>query len=1044
MKLNRFLAVFAVLLLVGLPVFAQTTAGLTGTVSLGGNPLPGATVTISSPNLQGVRTAVTDVNGNYNFGGLPPGDYTVKFEMESMQSVTRTTRIGLSSTSRVDAELKLSSVAEAITVTASAPAVLETTEVQTNISANLIENLPIGRTLLATVNLAPGVSTNGPAGATMISGGYAYDSSYYVDGAVVNEVLRGQPQNLFIEDALQETTVQTGAISAEYGRFTGGVVTAISKSGGNEFSGSFRDSLTNPSWTTLGKLDAKTTTPFKYPSDKIQSTYEGTLGGRIVRDRLWFFAAGRIFNLDFQRQFGRTGTSATEPIFTFPFSDHERRMEIKLTGQVTPKHSLVGSYLDIKRDQKNNPFGTPLEASALDASRSLPNSFYTLNYNGVITNNFLVEGTYAKQKFQFVHSGADAPASPATGTNLQYQSGKWAGYPTFCGGCSPFPESRNNQNAKLKGSYFLSTKGLGSHNISVGGEDYKDMLKSDNHQSASDFTIQDFISSDIPTRAADGTLLNNIGTGQAILIYWPILQSSKGNSFNTRSLFANDKWDLNPHLNFNLGVRYDHDSGKNQAGADVAKDSKVSPRLGVNYDVFANGRLRLNASYSQYASKIANGNVGDATSSAGSPSYLYWLYYGPNIVNQPTPVAMKTFFDWFNSVGGIKNTDFLLGGGTAGIQTQIGGELKSPGVDEWTIGAGTQVGANGFLRADYQDRKWNNFYTNVVNTSTGKVFDPLVTDPATGKSGSNVDLALIENSNTFTRQYKAAIVQGGYRLFNRVNLGANYTYATLKGDITGETSGSGPVPAGGPQQYPEFFNYANRNPMGYLGADQRHKVRAWASYDLPTAFGTFNFSWLQRYDSGTPYSAIGNVYVASDAAYSSRCTAARLTTAATGYTGFNPCPTNFGTGKTNYTNLGNGQNSYYFSKRGAYRTDNISASDLAVNYFLPIRNVNLFVEGELINAFNRQGVVNVNTTVLTATSSACTTVAGPAATSVAPGTTIRCLAFNPFTDTPIEGVNWKKGPNFGKPITPTSGAFVGGAGDFQLPRTYRVSFGVKF
>src|SRR5256885_1400449 len=152
MKLNRFLAVLAAVLLIAVPgVFAQTTANLTGTVSLGGNPLPGATVTISSPNLLGTRTAVTDANGNYNFGGIPPGDYTVKFEMESMQTVTKTVRVGLATTSRSDADMKLTAVAEAITVTASAPAVLETTEVQTNITAKLINDLPIARDLRGTV-----------------------------------------------------------------------------------------------------------------------------------------------------------------------------------------------------------------------------------------------------------------------------------------------------------------------------------------------------------------------------------------------------------------------------------------------------------------------------------------------------------------------------------------------------------------------------------------------------------------------------------------------------------------------------------------------------------------------------------------------------------------------------------------------------------------------------------------------------------------------------------------------------------------------------
>src|SRR5688572_26425748 len=77
--------VLGVLLLAG-ALFAQTTGSLTGRAALDGNALPGVTVTVTSPNLQGARVAVTDVNGNYNLGALPPGAYTVKFEMEGMQT----------------------------------------------------------------------------------------------------------------------------------------------------------------------------------------------------------------------------------------------------------------------------------------------------------------------------------------------------------------------------------------------------------------------------------------------------------------------------------------------------------------------------------------------------------------------------------------------------------------------------------------------------------------------------------------------------------------------------------------------------------------------------------------------------------------------------------------------------------------------------------------------------------------------------------------------------------------------------------------------
>src|SRR5258708_10602545 len=345
MKLNRLLALMAAVLLAGLPAFAQTTANLTGTVTLGGSPLPGATVTVASPNLQGVRTTVSDQNGNYNFGNLPPGDYSVKFEMEGMAAVSRTIRVSLSGTSRADTEMKVTTVATAITVTASAPAVLETTEIQTNLRQDLVEKLPLSRTLRATVNLAPGTTQNGPGNATMIPCAPSYDNTFYVDGSVINEVLRGQPNNLFIEDALQETTVQTGAISAEYGRFTGGVVTAISKSGGNEFDGSFRDSLTNPSWT------AKTPLNETRAASKLGNQYEGTFGGRLIKDRLWFFTAGRYRKRDTQNFLFNSN-----PSVPFTFNDKERRLEGKLTGQITPKPSLVLSYIDIKRDQINNCF----------------------------------------------------------------------------------------------------------------------------------------------------------------------------------------------------------------------------------------------------------------------------------------------------------------------------------------------------------------------------------------------------------------------------------------------------------------------------------------------------------------------------------------------------------------------------------------------------------------------------------------------------------------------------------------------------------------
>ncbi|HET7435875.1 MAG TPA: TonB-dependent receptor, partial [Thermoanaerobaculia bacterium] len=392
----RTLALSFVLLLVGTLAFAQgTTGNLVGTVTSEGAGLPGVTVTITSPAMQGSRTTVSGDTGGYSFASLPPGDYSVQFDLSGMSAVTKKVRVNLAQTSRADADLRQSSLSEAITVTAAAPAALETTEVSTNFSSQTIAELPtLNRTITTAALLAPGVNDAGPNKQIIISGAQSFDNLFLVNGVVVNENLRGQPHNLFIEDAVQETTVLTGgAISAEYGRFTGGVVSTITKSGGNEFSGSLRDSLRNEAWqektALVGEADHL---------DDINSVYEGTLGGRIIRDRLWFFVAGRK---------EKSSTSAETTVSKIPFAQgvDEKRVEGKLTANIAAQHSLVGSYLDVKRTETNNRFGNVVDLASL-ADRQLPNSLKGLHYSGILTKNLLLEAQYSKMNFAFVGGGA--------------------------------------------------------------------------------------------------------------------------------------------------------------------------------------------------------------------------------------------------------------------------------------------------------------------------------------------------------------------------------------------------------------------------------------------------------------------------------------------------------------------------------------------------------------------------------------------------------------------------------------------------------------
>lgn len=988
MRSIRLALCFTIVALVAAPALAQGTSGiLTGTVTSEGAPLPGVTVTARSPALQGARTAVTGENGSYSMPGLPPGDYTVVFELEGLQPVTRRIRVSLAQTARADAALRVSAVADVITVTASAPAVVETSQVGINVTNAMLDQLPVGRTIGAAVSLAPGVS-NGIAGFS-IAGAPSYDNVYLVNGVVVNENLRGQPHNLFIEDAVQETTILTGGISAEYGRFTGGVVSTITKSGGNEFSGSLRDNISNADWRN------KTPHPTEADHiDELSHVYEATLGGYILRDRLWFFGAGRLRETDEQR-------FTTFTNVPYSFGVEETRYEAKLTGAVTPSHSVVASYLDVTDDRINDSSFVIMDSRSL-FNRSLPNSLLAVQYNGIWTQNLLIEAQYAEKEFYFVGSGSPfrdrifGTLMLDTPTSRRY----WA--PTFCGVCTD--EGRNNDSILAKGTYFLATPNFGTHNLVVGAENYAETRIANNHQSGSDFRI--FSNTIIQE---DGSIFPVFN--ENTIIQWnPIFNLSEGTDLETLGVFINDAWNLNKNFSFNLGVRYDKNDGKNADGGVVSDDSAFSPRLGIQYDVLGDGRHRLNANYARYVTKIADGNVAGSAQSAGNPSQFQWNYRGPD-VNGPgtttlltTDRALEVLWAWFDSVGNTSNQEFLRTASISGLSSQFPDSISSPSVDEITLGYSIQLGSTAYLRTDLVAREWNDFYAIRVDSSTPESVDQF---------GNRGDVNFVENDNSITREYRGVQLQGQWRP-NRLYTGGSYTWSELEGSDSGEAAATATSP-NTPLAlfYPEYLGYAQRLPEGYLPEDIRHRLKYWLGFETPVpVIGNINVSLLHTYESGSPYSAAGTIDATG-----------RI--AGTAYPGLPANPgyrlSQAGTSHT-----------YFFSERGAFRTEDFNQTDLNVTWTLPIRRVGVFVQALVTNVFDESAVVTPDTTVFTRRTSS----------------TRGLSPFNPFTTTPIEcpqgapastcsemGAHWQKGPNFGEPI---------GVSSYQIPLTYTFTAGIRF
>jgi hypothetical protein len=442
----------------------------------------------------------------------------------------------------------------------------------------------------------------------------------------------------------------------------------------------------------------------------------------------------------------------------------------------------------------------------------------------------------------------------------------------------------------------------------------------------------------------------------------------------------------------------------------VADDSRISPRLGASWDIQGDGNWVVNASAARYVTAIAN-NIA-SLGGAGVPSWMGYQYSGPYInmsedgnsqcgaahpelCMYTTPEVMQLMFDWFEAQGGIGNTDLWYSQPAIRGVNQVVENLQSPYADEFTIGVSKRLGTKGLLRVDLVRREYHDFYATQRDLSTGTVHWAEEIAPGVPVT-ADFDLGVVVNEDSgLKREYNGLHTAFQYRFNDALQIGATYTLSKAYGNVDGETSGSGPVTSG-IDDYPEYTSVGYYDD-GNLATDQRHKLRAWMTWDFfSTSKWNLGVSWLENFWSGSPYGAIGT------------------TLAGGGYDwwfedpGYLSPPT---------------WNSYRFTARDAYLTDDVHRTDLSLNFaFFIGKSVELYLQPEVLNVFNEQAVIDVNTKINTRSYGCSSSV---------------CQYFNPFdaSYTPVEGLDYEFGETFGQPET---------AEDYQLPRTIRFSVGVRF
>jgi hypothetical protein len=337
----------------GAQISSRETGSLKGVVTdTDGAPIPGVTLTLESPAMMGKATDVSRQDGAFRFILLPPGSYVILAELKGFQSVRQENidiRLGLTVTLTI--KMPVATISEELTVVGQAPVVdvkASTTEVL--LKSDMLQNLPIGRNIESIIQLTPGT-----VDFSNVKGGTAGGNTYDIDGLNANDPCQQQPAIPINFNLMDEVEVVTGGMPAEIGTTSGGFVNVITKSGGNKFSGLVQFYYTDKNLTgsvlpqeqlTALGLGKPTAPVFDYDIN-------GNFGGPILKDKLWFYASGRYA----RNQYTTSFIPYTDPFGHYYGNDfnqtaHNTTAFLKLTYQLSKslKFSLMGN---ISKDYDN-------------------------------------------------------------------------------------------------------------------------------------------------------------------------------------------------------------------------------------------------------------------------------------------------------------------------------------------------------------------------------------------------------------------------------------------------------------------------------------------------------------------------------------------------------------------------------------------------------------------------------------------------------------------------------------------------------------------
>ncbi|MDO6567189.1 TonB-dependent receptor [Alteromonas sp. 1_MG-2023] len=635
---KRSAAAFAVALSLGVatPVFANDTNGFIqgSTVEISGAEISGVTVTITNIDTGLVRTVQTDEGGDFRFPLLPAGIYKVVAEKDGFRNtIQESVKVGISGKTNLNMKLASDDV-ERIEVTGSTIAMVDVTSSSTGIVVDTVtlDRVPVPRNLTSVALLAPGTTQGDSAFGDLpsIGGASVGENGYYINGLNITNFRTGVGSSEPPFDMYETFEVKTGGYSAEYGRITGGVINAKTKSGSNEFKAGV-NVYWEPDALREQKNSYRRTTNGTYRIDNTgdeKDSWDANVwaSGALIEDKLFFYALFNPRSVE-ENYVGEQQINSDGLVQNgFTETDEDAFWVAKVDWYATENNILEVTVFSDERSTEIQTFDSTDGVFTKDSRVGYEDEGglnYTAKWTSIITDDFSISAQYGVNKQdRTVRSELDAnPVAYFTydSTGAFVPTSTWAGFTVEQG-------DDKREVIRIDADWYI-----GDHSIRF-GYDYENLT-------ASSYTINSggayylyYVNDDDPANEEIYQVRHR--------------DYEVGGDFDSENIafYVQDQWQVTDNLVINAGIRNDSFENFNADGETFVKlDNLWALRLGAVWDVRGDGETKAWASFGRYYLPVAaNTNIRLAGAETYTQEYYEFDGYADESLFIPNLTGDKT------------------------------------------------------------------------------------------------------------------------------------------------------------------------------------------------------------------------------------------------------------------------------------------------------------------------------------------------------------------------------------------------------------------